>query len=359
MVMFSIAGSAPDRTLSVFYSNGDQATVPESHARYAELQDLCLSGAGDDEVRELVDIMLAIANKMSDLSERIAYRKGHITFDGDPVRGELVDIIRDAYEQDHLDFVKPLVNFLEKVYTNPGLRSVDDLYRWISNKELTITEDGDFLAYKGCDVVDGVRYSRSEGTAYVNGVEVSGRIPNLDGSVISMPRSEVDDGGYNHCSTGLHAAVHGFASNFAGYNGEVILIKVNPRDVVSVPYDASSQKLRVCRYTVLHKVEQVLDQFVYAGPAEEPEVFDDASDETMEFETWGTINAEEVVDEASDEISEFVGDDEQIDEGFAPEAPEEVTAPAGPVRDAFGRFTKDSVARAIRDEKGRFRGFAG
>ena len=355
MVMFSIAGSTPDRTLSVFYSNGDQATIPESHGRYAELQDLCLSGAGDDEVRELVDIMLAIANKMSDLSERIAYRKGRITFDGDPVRGELVDIIRDAYEQDRFEFIKPLVNFLEKVYTNPGIRSVDDLYRWISNKELTITEDGDFLAYKGCDVVDGVRYSRSEGTAFVDGVEVSGRIPNPDGAVVSMPRSEVDDGGYSHCSTGLHAAIHSFASNFAGWNGEVILIKVNPRDVVSVPYDASSQKLRVCRYTVLHKVEEVLGQFVYAGPAEEP--VDEASDEIVEFETSGVIGGEEIFDDASDEIEEFVGDD--IDEGFAPEAPEEAPAPSGPIRDANGRFTKESVKLAIRDEKGRFRGFAG
>lgn len=346
MTMFSMAGDAPDRTLSVFYADGDTATIPESHDRFEDLIDLLLSGAGDEPVRDLVDIMFAAKKKLSILSERITYTPHHILFDGDPIHGELVEAIREAFEADNLDALRPIVNFLEKVSTNPALESIDALYRWISNGELTIHEDGDFLAYKGVNRdSEGNAVSVSSGTAFVNGVEHKGNIPNAIGSVITMPRSVVDARGFVGCSVGLHAGKSSYAFDFG--SGGTILVKINPRDVVSVPTDCGSQKLRVCRYVVLREIESVLDFRVYrevspvedtAPQVDDEEYFEDFADDVVDLEEQEPEKTpptqEDVVKAVNDSVSQSLKDG----------------------RDRLGRFTKESVSKAVRDAKGRFIG---
>ena len=63
-----------------------------------------------------------------------------------------------------------------------------------------------------------------------------------------MPRSEVDENPDNHCSSGFHVGAWEYASSF----GErVVLVEVDPADVVSVPNDYNAQKCRVTKYKVL------------------------------------------------------------------------------------------------------------
>lgn len=262
MTFFNLTSDERGRTLALFFENGDSETIPETHVSFQAILDGLLAGTMDDQqVRELTRVLETVATKMQALSERVSVDGLDIYFDGDALPGELGEVIKSLFKEGNTDF-KPLVNFLEKAKTNPSLDSVDGLYRWIKNGDLVIDPDGDIVAYKGVTLVDGVPHSVHSGTAWVDGVKVEGQIPNVPGTVITMPRSEVDDGSHGYCATGLHIGTHSFAKSFV-YGGLVQLVKFNPRDIVSVPSDASSQKIRVCRYTVLGEAESRLASALY------------------------------------------------------------------------------------------------
>jgi hypothetical protein len=57
--------------------------------------------------------------------------------------------------------------------------------------------------------------------------------------------------------------VRGFACGYGTEGGDrIVIVKVNPADVVSVPYDCQNQKVRTCKYEVLRE---------YTGPLPEYE----------------------------------------------------------------------------------------
>ena len=76
-----------------------------------------------------------------------------------------------------------------------------------------------------------------------------------------MERGQVDADRERTCSFGLHVAAFSYASNFTG--GILLEVEVNPRDVVAVPPDYNQQKMRVCRYRVLRRAENEIQELVY------------------------------------------------------------------------------------------------
>jgi hypothetical protein len=197
----------------------------------------------------LFDISAGLRDKFGRLSERVLINAGRIFFDGEEVHNALTDAIVRFYSDGNDDF-EPLVFFMEKIETNPMQHSREQLFRWLSKHNFAIAPDGDIVAYKGLDA-DG--RSSFSGEALVNGQLVKGRIPNKPHTIIEMPRSKVVHDPKVGCSVGLHVANWAFASDFADRN-TTVQVKVNPRDVVSVPTDAHDQKMRVSRYRVLKRV---------------------------------------------------------------------------------------------------------
>lgn len=117
-----------------------------------------------------------------------------------------------SYIEQGLDFDR-LVKFAIKLHENPSYRSVQQLFSFIMNTNLTITEDGDFIAYKS---VRGDFKDCHTGT-----------FDNSVGSVVEMPRNEVNEDPEQTCSNGLHVATYEYAHNV--YRGEVTLfVAVNP-----------------------------------------------------------------------------------------------------------------------------------
>lgn len=421
MTMFSMAGNTPDRSLSLIYATGDTHTVPESHPRFTELLHLVLSGADDEMVKDLVDTMFAVTKRIAQLSDRVSIRGRQVFFDGDAIHGALSEVLADLFEAGNPESLRPVVNFLEKASTNPSGKSVDDLYRWVTKGDLIIHEDGDFLAYKGCRIgTDGVRTSiHDSGTAFVNGEEISGYIPNPDGAVVTMPRSDVDDNMHEACSTGLHAGTYAYARKFLSWHSgaptEMVLVKINPRDVVSVPTDDLDQKLRTCRYVVKEVVEERRSSRLYvqeslpetveedvpdaAQPvvdainavveglnrAKATEVEDSAvtfMDEVRNLERpayWDAARVEDFsADEDEDEDEPYDDEPEEFVQHLASnealealrqklssedmeyqysgptEAEVELDKAEAVIRDNKGRFTKESAVNAVRNSKGQF-----
>ena len=203
----------------------------------------------DPRVFELFDVKGGLARRMQILSDRITYDGTNILFDGDVQEGPLADHLTRCLESGVQDFA-PVVKFWEKVAQNPDKRSREQLFTWLRNCEFTITEDGDILGYKGVVTrSEGEFLSINSGTAFVDGEEFKGQIPNRPGTEVSMPRSQVRNDPNTHCSYGLHVGDWSYASTFA--RGAVLEVHVNPRDVVSIPNDESYRKMRCCKYKVV------------------------------------------------------------------------------------------------------------
>lgn len=311
---YSLVSDSRGTTLSLNFTNGDSEVVSPDHPRFDEIYEAAKDNSvSEDEVRKMVNILTTVGDHLTGLSERVSFTEKNVFFDGDPIRNEIADhILRLVKEGDDKGYMA-LVNFLEKVQTNPNEHSRESLYAWLQGQNFTITPDGDLIAYKGVQVnADGVSESISTGTATVNGTVYEGAIPNPDGAIVEMPRSAVQHDTGVACSTGLHAGSWNYASNFA--RGRVLTVKINPRDVVSVPTDCNAEKVRVCRYEVLSTVEQKYEGTTWLDADEGVDAEDDYYDPNG-YEDW--YDDEEETDEPygwDDDSEDYDYDDEDEDE---------------------------------------------
>jgi hypothetical protein len=142
----------------------------------------------------------------------------------------LLEFLREGYP------LEPITNFIDKLMENPSERSKEQLYNYLELYKLPICDDGDFIAQKKVNKEFKDFHTRT--------------IDNSVGKIVEMDRKLVNDDPNQGCHQGLHIGSEDFVQTFGG-EGVVILVKINPKDVVSVPFDASYAKMRVCRYEVI------------------------------------------------------------------------------------------------------------
>ena len=137
---------------------------------------------------------------------------------------------------------------------------MDQLYKFLEHENIPITPDGTFLAYKR---VDNNYYSFASGKLTLlqgktNREDKTGNIFNAIGETIEAARNEISDDPNEDCSQGLHVGSIDYVIDFHNGDGHVIIVEVDPKDVVSVPHDTSHQKMRVSKYTVVSEYTQPL-----------------------------------------------------------------------------------------------------
>lgn len=252
------------RKSATLFHDGNLYVADDTHPNWAQIE-AGLRDA-DPNVVDKFDVSRAVSRRFEKYSDRVSVANGKVYFDGDPVDNALTQQIIQFLEAGE-DFGH-LINFYENIAANPEQHSREQLFTWLqATGGFTITDDGHFIAYKGVRK-NGAEYeSINRGKAIVDGEVFEGSIPNYIGAVVEMPRSEVVFDPQTHCSIGLHAGSWSYASGFA--QGAVLSVKVNPRDVVSVPNDHGYAKLRTCRYEVLDVVEQAYGSPVYTPPVSE------------------------------------------------------------------------------------------
>jgi len=252
-VQYILSSNCDEASITVIFPNGKTSSLGNSNTNFERLRELLATADyTNEQVEELVNPSLSAGTALRRLSERATYDNGRIYFDGDEIDDaiarQIVRIIKDGADENGYG---ALVKFLEKLYQNPSEKSRNSLYEFIQRWNITILDDGDFLVYKG---VDEKGYSIHSGYGIVDGVVFErARLLNKPKSVIEIPRSKVDADTAVGCSTGLHAGSYEYASGFA--QGMLLEVKVNPRDVVSVPDHCEFQKIRTSRYVVLSQTE--------------------------------------------------------------------------------------------------------
>lgn len=255
--MFNLIEKDGQEFLSVYMPGHEPKAATDAHPNFDKIVEALRANPTDPSVLELFDIPKVVQARFETLSERVSVRDGKMYLDGVEVHNVLADqVVRFLY--DGVDDWQGLVRFYENLLANPLEHSREQLYEWLSQHEFTITEDGCLLGYKAVyskidpETGEQVGYSSRAGYAIVDGEEIEhGTIPYRIGSVVTMPRDKVQHDPAVGCSFGLHVGTYNYASTFLGSSGHVVTVKVNPRDVVSVPTECSWAKLRCCRLEVL------------------------------------------------------------------------------------------------------------
>ena len=188
----------------------------------------------DEALKEALDTKKAFTNYTGG---KVEVKNGVLYFDNSPIHSVLADRIV-SFMQNGLPH-DALVAFLGRLLANPSRRAVQELYTFLEHKHLPITDKGTFLAYKSV---------RSDWTDHH-----TGSFDNHVGNTLSMRRNQVDDNADHHCSYGFHAGSLSYASSFGGSDSRLLIVEIDPADVVSVPKDCDCQKLRTCKYVVVNE----------------------------------------------------------------------------------------------------------
>lgn len=260
----------------VVLEDGTVLVADHNHARFDDIKLRVMSQDWDD-IEKLFSVGKGIVTAFEKIGTRVTIRDDKLFFEGEKLDDSLADLIVRLYNED-ADY-EPFVRFLEKLKNNPNGHSVENLFRWLRNGSFALDWQGNILAYKG---LSNDFTSRTSGSAIHNGQPFNGYIPNNVGDVIEMDRGQVQHNPSVGCSVGLHAGTWNYASTFGPI---VVLIQIDPRDVVSVPTDCNDEKMRVCRYKVVAVVEDELESAYYGVKVPQVELDNDRfSDDSLPFD---------------------------------------------------------------------------
>lgn len=224
--------------------------------------------------------------------DNFVYENEVLTYQGDPIPRELMDRIIAMAEKG--DDPTSLMKFWANLQENTSYRSVKQLYSFLQNMNIPIDEEGYVLAYKG------IRRDYKD--------KWTGTIDNSPGSIIEMDRNKVSDDPNVACAEGLHLGSLDYAQGYAS-EGRVVVCRVNPRDVVSVPNDHNHKKMRTCRYEVLGNYGDKLDSVSFRKDDElEIEVEDDdevTGSSDAPWEDFGKLGESELYNQHLDPLRKY------------------------------------------------------
>jgi len=254
-VNYQLVGPEGGQQFLTVYVGAQTRVADSSHPSWKDI--LAKVKKDDPKVIDLFDAALAIANRFERLTDRVTVNQGKLYFDGDVMDSSLSQQILRFLKEGQDDW-QPLVKFLTNVMENVEKHTRDQLFNWLRAESFTITDEGMILGYKSVWKTRGEKdtfNSDHRGTALVNGVQFNyQQIKQRVGDLVEMPRSAVRHDPNAACSVGLHVGTQGYANGFSG--DTMLLVEVNPRDVVSVPNDSNGEKMRVCRYRIIKKIDK-------------------------------------------------------------------------------------------------------
>lgn len=233
-------------------------TINKSHVNYTKVADAIRA--------QDWDLLNKIINPVKTVLEygkgKVAVQGEKIFWDGEEMHNALskrmLSMINEGFP------VEPLVAFMENLQENPSFRAVQELYGFLEKNSLPITPDGHFLAYKrvGTNYLDVRSGTVSNKVAGAFTEEEKAAMPLVSGkkkevkvfiengeTVVEMPRNKVNDDKNQTCSEGLHFCSQDYLRHFSGEH--TMILRINPKDVVSIPSDYNDSKGRACRYVIV------------------------------------------------------------------------------------------------------------
>lgn len=252
--------------------DGATHTLGAEHPNFQAARD-AIKAKNFDQLSNLVNIAKGIENFVGD---KVRVENGSVYYGNEEVKGALVNRILSMM-QEGFDATS-MCKFLENLMRNPSKSAVDELYLWLEQTALPITEDGCFMAYKKVrsdymDFYTGKVLNKPAALMtdadleYIQTVQGNVTVSVEDGvTTLSMPRNRVDDNRDRTCSYGLHFCSMSYLPCYYGGQGRVLLVKIDPADVVSIPSDYDNAKGRAMRYQVVGEHTKNEQTEAYATP---------------------------------------------------------------------------------------------
>ena len=224
------------------FKNDESRSVVKGYPKFNTIKKNLVESCFSDKVLKASYNLLSLPNFVEKFSEgniTVDHKEDKVWYGTFEIKNSIVTRMMQMLSNQ--ENVKPLVLFLEKLLMNPKKSVVDELYAFLQHNDIEISNDGDIIAYRSVrnDFMD----------------FHTGTMDNSVGNVVQMPRTLVDDNPNVTCSSGLHVASIGYAKGF-GSNNRLVKVKVCPSDVVSVPVDYDSMKMRCCKFEVLEEVSE-------------------------------------------------------------------------------------------------------
>lgn len=287
------------------YVDRKSYTIPNQSKNY----DLVLRAIKNDDLnalREALDIRTSIVSALASTGGNAVRIDGSRIMYGDY---EITGLVSTRiFEMMNLGVdVKPMIRFCENLMKNPSNRAVNELFGFLDACSLPITEDGHFLTYKR------IR------TDYKD--VHSGTFDNSVGKIVEVPRNQVDEDSNRTCSYGLHVCSYDYLAHFSGER--IVVCKVSPENVVSVPSDYNNSKMRVCKYEVVDEIP--LSDFTPTTKIKDWYTDDYSDDGVVEDEEGDDEDDDWFDDDSFDSEDEIFIDDSDEDEGF--DQPESALTP--------------------------------
>lgn len=230
----------------MFMHNEKPYSFANSHPDYSDIYKHVMN----NEIEDL-DVLLSKHTFTLSFLKGKLYTLGGILYinSGDEARSvdprmhtrlyQLVKQHKDTDEDCRPD-IRSLILFINNLYANPSADSIDDLFRFLGHNSLPLTDDGCFIAYK---------------LVRDNYMDIhSGTFNNSVGQVPTMRREDVQFNREVTCSRGLHFCSRGYLPHYGNMDSRIMILKVNPADVVSIPTDYNNAKGRACKYEVIGEI---------------------------------------------------------------------------------------------------------
>jgi len=237
-------------SIVVIHVNGKQYSVGKEHPNFDEIRQF-VDFNDHTGIEPLLDIT-AVIEAVDDFSIGCVESQGDVVlYKGQPLDTTLTRRIIRLHQSG--EPINKMVAFLTNLMDNPSSSAVTELYDFLHFGDLPITEDGHFLAYKN------LRQNYFD--IYTNTID------NSVGETVSMQRNLVDDDRDSTCSHGLHFCSKSYLGSYRVVNGgKTVILKINPKNVVTIPSDYTNTKGRCCEYEVLADLADYHDAMVFSKP---------------------------------------------------------------------------------------------
>jgi hypothetical protein len=285
--------------------DGKMFTVARDHINWDKIVE-SLKNRDYTDLLALIDVSSAVRDWIGDFDD-LSIEDGALVLKGVPFSDRISQKVFDMIDEGHP--ADGLVNFLRKVRQNPSAASQRELLLFCEANGFMIHEDGDIIAYKGVrdngfdsysgsvlnlpwNIMTEEQRNRYSIPQTSDGVTVQAT---QQGTIVTMPRGQVNDDRNETCSFGLHFAAHEYAS---GFGQRLMVMKINPADVVSIPSDYNNQKGRCCRYVIISELEN-------KKALPHREIYDDGDLMDPDWPDEGDEYDEEYYDEESEDTDEY------------------------------------------------------
>ncbi|MFN7096188.1 MAG: hypothetical protein ACK4PR_01305 [Gammaproteobacteria bacterium] len=239
------------RNAITLYLDGITYNVPASSPNFNDVKNALKNGADEAHFKQILNIrsyITALSEGRAEVSS-----DGLLYWNGKQLNSTIAQRVSAMFHEGL--GVSPLLKFLNKVFTNPRLDKnnyiyspsfEDELYLFLESGDCPITEDGNFLAYK---------MIRSDYRDIY-----TGSMDNSPGVTVRLGTwANVDPNRYNTCSNGLHFASLEYVlnGNYGSWDRghRLVVVEVDPADVIAIPNDYNNSKGRAWRYKILREIE--------------------------------------------------------------------------------------------------------